>query len=263
MSALAAIGLDVRLGRRDVLAGIDLAIAARSLVGLIGPNGAGKTTLIRALLSLVAPTRGRVTLDGREVAAMPAPERARAMAYLPQGADVAWPLAVADVVALGRLPFGGARDASEDEAVERALAATGISELRARRAGTLSGGERARVMLARALAGEPRVLLADEPVAALDPYHQLAVMELLAERARLGASIVVVLHDLNLAARFCDRLVLLDRGRIVGDGVPEAVLTEASLAETYQVTAAMGRHDGVLTVLPWRRLPDAAGRSAP
>jgi iron complex transport system ATP-binding protein len=142
------------------------------------------------------------------------------------------------------------------------MSSIGVGHLAQRNMHELSGGERARVMLARALAGEPAVLLADEPVAALDPYHQLGVMELLVTRARSGSAVVVVMHDLTLAARFCDRLVLLDQGRVVGDGPPAAVLSPAALAATYQVEAVVGQHEGALTILPWRRLGDHGDDSA-
>ena len=261
MSMLAARALAISLGARRILDGVDLQLAPGALVGLVGPNGAGKTTLLRAMLGLVRPDRGAVLIDGAPLHAMDARARARLVAYLPQGGEPAWPLAVADLVSLGRLPHGEGRvgrDAGGSAAVARAMEETGIAHLAARSAASLSGGERARALLARVLAGEPRILLADEPVAALDPYHQLAVMELLAARARAGSAVLVVLHDLNLAARFCDRLVMLDSGRVVGDGAPEAVLTEAALARTYGIAATIGRHDGVLTVLPWQRLSDEA-----
>ncbi len=259
MTALSAHGLHVRLGTQDVLKGVDLEIGAGAVVGLIGPNGAGKTTLLRTLLGLVTAERGRICLDGRDILAVPAQERARAIAYLPQGGTVAWSLCVSDMVSLGRLPYegrGASGDAGGGDAVERAMSATGVSHLARRNVQALSGGERARVMLARALAGNPAVLLADEPVAALDPYHQLAVMELLVARARSGSAVVVVMHDLTLAARFCDRLILLDQGRVVGDGPPAAVLSPAALAATYQVEALVGQYEGALTILPWRRLGD-------
>ena len=257
MTTLSAHGLHVHLGPQAVLKGIDLEIGADAVIGLIGPNGAGKTTLLRSLLGLIAAERGRVCLDGRNILAVPAAERARSIAYLPQGGTVAWSLCVSDVVSLGRLPFEGrgtTPHAAGTDPVERAMAATGVSHLGRRNVHELSGGERARVMLARALAGDPAVLLADEPVAALDPYHQLAVMELLVSRARSGRAVIVVMHDLALAARFCDRLILLDEGRVVGDGPPATVLGPAALAATYKVEAVMGQHEGALTILPWRRL---------
>lgn len=257
MTMLTAQGLHVSLGGQGVLKGVDLAVSAGTVVGLIGPNGAGKTTLLRTLLGLVRPSQGQVSLNGRPLGKVPPRERAQTMAYLPQGGTVAWSLDVMDLVSLGRLPHqsgGGRGDAEGGDAVARAMAATGIEHLARRSVQDLSGGERARVMLARALGGEPAVLLADEPVAALDPYHQLAVMELLVARARAGVAVVVVMHDLGLAARFCDRLVLLNEGRVVGNGAPAAVLMPGALAKTYQVEAVVGQHEGALTIIPWRRL---------
>jgi len=257
MTALTTHDLHVCLGQQEVLSGVDMAVNPGAVLGLIGPNGAGKTTLLRTLLGLVTPAQGRVCLDGHAISDVPAGERARRIAYLPQGGTVAWSLSVTDLVSLGRLPHqvrGASPDAGGADAVEQAMASTGVSHLARRAVHELSGGERARVLLARALAGNPAVLLADEPVAALDPYHQLGVMELLVARARSGSAVVVVMHDLTLAARFCDRLLLLDQGRVVGDGAPADVLSPAALAETYQVEAVVGQHEGALTILPWRRL---------
>ena len=178
------------------------------------------------------------------------------VAYLAQGGAVHWPLTVERIVALGRLPRLSAFERISEvdrEATEAAMARTDVSHLRDRSVTTLSGGERARVMIARALAGEPQVLLADEPVAALDPYHQLQVMEFLAEFAEDGAAVLVVLHDLTLAARFCDRLVLIDAGRPVAEGPPEEVLSAENLRETYHVEAELGRRQGEPFVVPWSR----------
>ena len=258
MSALLAVeGLRVALGGRPVVDGIDLDVAAGEMVGLIGPNGAGKTTLVRAAAGLLAPEAGGVAVAGRPIGEHPRRALARLLAYLPQGAECHWPVTVARVVALGRLPHLGPwrrPSPGDDAAIGRALAAAEVAHLAGRRVDALSAGERTRVMLARALATEPRLLLADEPVAALDPYHQLHVMELLRRRAGEGAGVLVVLHDLALAARFCDRLVLMRAGRRLAEGPPEAVLTEERLAEAYAVEATYGRRDGALYLLPWRRL---------
>ncbi len=261
MSALLAVrGLRVPLGGRTVVDGVDLAVGEGEMVGLIGPNGAGKTTLLRAAAGLLAPSAGEIAVAGRPIGRHPRRALARLLAYLPQGGDCHWPVTAARVVALGRLPHLGPwrrPSPADDAAIRRALAAADVGHLAGRRVDALSAGERTRVMLARALATEPRLLLADEPVAALDPYHQLHVMELLRRRAAAGAGVLVVLHDLALAARFCDRLVLMRAGRRLAEGPPETVLTAARLAEAYAVEAAYGRRDGAMYLVPWRRLDGA------
>jgi len=255
VSVLAATGVSVTLGGREVVRGVTAEVRGGELVGLLGPNGAGKSTLVRALAGLLAPDAGRVTLDGIDIADRPRRALARTLAYLPQGAQVHWPVAVERLVALGRLPHLSAwqRPRGTDRAaVDAALRAADIEDLRGRPATELSGGEAARVLLARVLAAEPGVLLADEPVAALDPRHQLALMELLHSRAARGTAVMVVLHDLGLAARFCDRLVLMHEGRVLREGVPEHVLSPEALAEAYGVEARIERRNGTLSVTPWR-----------
>ncbi|WP_019831541.1 ABC transporter ATP-binding protein [Sphingomonas sp. PR090111-T3T-6A] len=248
--------LDVALGDRRVLTGIDAGMEGGGLIGVIGPNGAGKSTLARAMLGLLKPLSGRVLLDGAEVGTLRPADRARAIAYLPQGQTLHWPLSVERLVALGRMPHlapFSRLSAADTAAIEAAMVATGTLDLRARDATELSGGERARVMLARALAVEAQALIADEPLASLDPSHQMEMMELLAERARAGMLVVVVLHDLTMAARFCDRLLLLSQGLLVADGPPEAVLTDAALAEVYGITAWRGAADGTPLLVPLGR----------
>jgi iron complex transport system ATP-binding protein len=252
--------LAVVLGARRVLQGIDLRLEPGCLTALIGPNGAGKTTLLRAMAGLVRPSAGEVALNGAAVARMRASERARAIAYLPQGGGVAWPLPVASVVALGRLPHGEKPDHLPTEgrtAVNVALRSVGLEGFETRPATSLSGGEHARMLLARALATQAPVLLADEPVAALDPRHQLIVLDVLKAHARAGATVVAILHDLNLAARFADRIVLLDQGKIEASGSPEAVMTEARLASSFGIRAKIGTEGGHLLVVPQSPLPNA------
>ncbi len=255
MSVLAAADVSVTLGGREVLREVSMAARGGEMVGLLGPNGAGKSTLVRVMAGLLAPEAGRVTLDGDVLAERPRRALARTLAYLPQGAQVHWPVAVERLVALGRLPHLSAWQrarGADRAAVDDALRATDIEDLRHRPATELSGGEAARVLLARVLAAEPAVLLADEPVAALDPRHQLALMELLHARAAGGTAVLVVLHDLGLAARFCDRLVLMHEGRVLRDGTPEHVLSPEALAEAYGVEARIERRDGMLSVTPLR-----------
>jgi iron complex transport system ATP-binding protein len=245
--------LAVRFGDATILRDVGLSLRAGQIVGLIGPNGAGKTTLLRVLADLVAPSAGSVRYDGRTRREIRRNELARRLSFLAQGSDVHWPLRVEHIVGLGRLPhrrpFAG-MSAEDHAAVERALTAADIGGLRLRTPSTLSGGERMRVLLARALAVEAEMLFADEPVAALDPLHQLRIMHLLRSTAHAGAGVVVVLHDLTLAARFCDRIVMLAGGRILLDG-PPSQLTDDLIAKTYGVASFRGEHGGQPFILPW------------
>ncbi|SUS08653.1 iron-dicitrate transporter subunit; ATP-binding component of ABC superfamily; KpLE2 phage-like element [Candidatus Defluviicoccus seviourii] len=255
---LSARGVTVSLGGHTVLDGIDLSVPEGAVTGLIGPNGAGKTTLLRAMAGVLPIASGGITLDNRALADWPRRDRARLIAYLPQGAPCSWPMDVRRIVALGRLPHLAPwrRPTARDEAaIEDALAAADVRHLAQRTVLTLSGGERARVMLGRALAVRPRVLLADEPVAGLDPEHQLRVMALLREQAAGGVAIIVTLHDLTLAARFCNRLVVLDHGHIAAEGPPEAVLTPPILASVFSVRAEHGHRGGQSFVIPWDVVP--------
>ncbi|WP_448585144.1 ABC transporter ATP-binding protein [Thermaurantiacus sp.] len=227
----------VRAGR-TILDAVSVELPPGGVTVILGPNGAGKTTLVATLAGILVPDRGSVTLDGMPVAAMRPAERARAIGLLPQGGTVAWNLTVETVVALGRLPhrrpFAGPSPL-DAAAVERAMAATHVAHLARRRVATLSGGERARVLLARALAGGPRILLADEPMQNLDPRHQLEVAELLQGVASRGAAVGVVLHDLPLARRMADRAILVAGGRCIAGGPAHEVLAPDRLEATFGV----------------------------
>lgn len=247
---LDATGLTLMRGPVTILHDVSCRARPGEVVGLIGPNGAGKTSLLRALCGLEPVAAGRITYGGRTAPEIGRAGFGRTLAYLPQGGRIHWPLKVVEVVALGRLPHGAV---GLEAAVARAMEAADVTALRHRTAGSLSGGERARVLLARALAVEAPILLADEPIAALDPFHQLQVMEVLRATARAGACVVTVLHDLTLAARFCDRLLLLDGGRVAAEGPPADVLQPKRLAAIYGVEVETGSRHGETFILPWRR----------
>jgi len=253
MVTLTIEALRVALGPAEVLHGIDATISAGALVGVIGPNGAGKSTLARAITGLISPSAGRVTLDGTDVSALSRAGLARRIAYLPQGQTIHWPLTVERLVALGRLPHlapFSAISAADRAAIDRAMDRADIGSLAGRIVTELSGGERARVLIARALAVEAPALVVDEPLAALDPGHQLQLMGLLKAEALSGSLVVAVLHDLAMAARFCDRLILIHRGRLIADGVPDAVLTPEHLRDCYGIRAWTGAIEGQPVVLP-------------
>lgn len=251
-------GLRVALRAREVLRGLDLAARPGELTAIIGPNGAGKTTLLRALAGLLHPAEGTVRLDNRPLAAWEPAALARTLAYLPQERTVHWALSARAVVALGRLPhraLGAGPSAADAAAVESALAAMDAAHLADRPVPEMSGGERARVLVARALAQEPAVLLADEPAAGLDPAHQLALFRHFTTLAGAGRTVIVALHDLSLAARFCHSIVLVQGGRTVASGAPPEVLTIEHLAAVYGIRARYATLDGVPVVLPLDLLP--------
>ncbi|MDP2086752.1 MAG: ABC transporter ATP-binding protein [Gemmobacter sp.] len=244
MTLLHLDGLTVRRGACPVVEGVSLSVAAGEFVGLIGPNGAGKTTLLRAALGLLAHG-GRSSLSALPVAA-----RARAAAFLPQAREVAWPVSVETLVALGRVPHGSGLSAADRMAVDRALRRMGLEAFRARDALGLSGGELARVLIARVLAQEAPLVLADEPVAGLDPASQIRTMQVFADLAREGRGVVASVHDLGLAARHCTRLVLMAKGRVVADGTPGAVLTAGNLATVFGIRAWLAEVEGGPVVVP-------------
>ena len=230
---------------RPLVADLDLDVARGELVGILGANGAGKSTLARLLLGLLRPAVGQIAIDGRDLLHVAPRERARLVAAVLQDEPLEFPFTALEVVLMGRRarlgPFGFEADA-DLAAAERAMRDTGVVDLAARPMSELSGGERKRVLLARALAQETPALILDEPAAALDVRHQLELFELLAARKRAGAAVVVVVHDLNLAAQWCDRVALLVAGAPAVVGGVDDVLTEARLRAAFGVEVAIGAH---------------------
>jgi len=246
----------------SILANADLTLSAGELVGLIGPNGAGKSSLLRMMAGLQQPDSGQIYLTSQHdqqqlLNDFSGRERAQLLAYLPQQETPAWPLHVEHLVGLGRAPWHkpmSGKSSRDKQAIEHALNITELQPLRQRIVTTLSGGELQRALLARVFAGEPHIILADEPIAALDPYHQLHVMELLAEHAQQGGAVLAALHDLSLAARFCSRLVLLHHGKIIADGQPIDVLTTENLEQVYGISAYVDCRDDGVVIIPRKRV---------
>lgn len=224
--------LTARRGRQTVLEGASLTVTAGEVVGVVGPNGAGKTSLLRAGLGLLPATAGKARLSGRALAALKPDERAKLVGYLPQDRRVAWSLPARMVAALGASELSAV---AADALALECLARVGAADLADRGVLDMSGGERARVLLARLLATRAPLLVADEPVAGLDPDAQLLTLDLLRAEAAKGAAVVVTLHDLGLAARSCDRIVVVDHGRIVAEGLPRAALSRFILSHVFRL----------------------------
>jgi iron complex transport system ATP-binding protein len=254
VALLSARGLGVTLSRRVVLKDVSLALSPGHLVALVGPNGAGKTTLLRALAGLI-PSDGDVEIGGDTLSSLSLRERAKRFGYLPQGHVVHWPLPARDIVALGRYPHGAtdpARLSPKDaDAVLRAMQAVDVMEFSERRVTELSGGERSRVALARVLAVEAPVILADEPTASLDPRHQIDVMNNLRTIADKGVLVIVVTHDLGLAARFADHVLVLREGRLVSQGAPTEALSEQVMADVFRISAYRAEYQREAVIVPW------------
>jgi iron complex transport system ATP-binding protein len=251
-AALVLRDVSVRLGGRIVVDRISLDIHAGEFAILVGPNGAGKTTLLRAMAGLV-PVEGSVLIEARPAATFTGPERGRKIAYLAQAGEIHWPVPTRDVVALGRLPFGASAQrlgAADRAAIAEALAACDLGAIASRRVTELSGGEKARVLLARALAVEAPLLLLDEPVAAFDPAHQIAAMRTLADLAASGRSVIAVLHDLSLALRFATKLILMGHGRLADIGSPAEIVARRALDAVFGVAFATGEIEGTRVLVP-------------
>ena len=253
MSMLSCTGLRVAFGGRAVLGGIELALKPGAVTAIVGANGAGKSTLLACFAGLRAPDAGSVRLDGVSVKDLPRRQFAQRLALLPQTPEIAWEVDVRTLVGLGRIPFSGARGLGsiDTAAIDRAMAAAAVTAFADRIVTTLSGGERARVMIARALAGEPEWLLADEPLAGLDPAHQIDIANLFQVLAAQGAGVVVTLHDLTMALRMADRVIVLAEAVAIADGAPGVVLTPAVLRDAYGIEAVVvaGRAGAIVDVV--------------
>lgn len=264
MTAIVLENVTVVLGGRAVVDGIDLTVAEGEWLALIGPNGAGKTTLLRAIARLV-PFAGSIALQGRPTNAMRRTELSRLVAVVPQDPSTPPWMTVGEYVLLGRTPHLGrlAKEGKRDrEAAARALARLDLLGFGERRLGTLSGGEKQRAVVARALAQEARIVLLDEPTAALDIGHQQQALELLDMlRRESGLTLIAAMHDLTLAAHYADRMVLLDAGRVAADGTPREVLTESLIDRHYDATIRIVTLDGKIAVVPSRATAQSLERT--
>lgn len=252
MTLLAVSNLRASLGGRPVIRDVSLTVAPGDFIGLIGPNGAGKSTLLRAIMGLI-PSSGAIRLNDADSHALDSAQRAKLAAYVAQARDVAWAMPVEAVVALGRAPHlarFAPPSAADRTKINEAMQRMDIAGFTERPVTELSGGELARVLIARALAQDTPLLLADEPTAGLDPAHQIALMQTFSELAAQGRSVIASTHDLGLAARWCSRLLLIQNGRLVADGPPRAVLTPERLRVVYGVEAHFDEAGGRPVVLP-------------
>lgn len=246
MTVLGAHAVRVQIDGAILLEDCSCTLERGRMLGICGPNGAGKSTLLRVLAGLLAPATGHVSCGGRPLPALPPRERALRLGYLAQNPDLAWPITVRELAALGRFPHTGEPAATAATAIDKALRTLGLHAFAGRNAQTLSGGERTRAHLARLLAGAHDFMLADEPTAALDPNNQLEVLALLKTLARDGLGIAIVLHELPLAAQFCDQLLVLHGGRVAAAGAPADILTPALLAEVFQIRGVWDAGSGML-----------------
>lgn len=244
---ISARNVTLALGGQAVLDGVTADFAKGGVIAIVGPNGAGKSTLLACLAGLRHPDSGAVTLDGAAVAAMPGRQRAGRIAFLAQTPEIAWDVDVRAFVGLGRTPHLGAFGPSAEDraAIDDAIAAASLERFVDRAVTRLSGGERARALIARGLAGQTDWLLADEPLTGLDPGHALDALALFRRMAHdQGKGVIVTLHDLNLAARFADRVLVLNEGRLVVDGAPDTALTPETLSDVYGVVVRLHGGEG-------------------
>lgn len=252
---VAARGVVAELGGTTILRGVDITVRAGEIVALVGPNGAGKSTLFGVLAGDLSPVAGAVEVNGRPIASWSAVELAQRRAVMPQAASVTFPFRVRDVVMMARAPWAGTdADEHDDALVDAAIAAADMSPFATRRFVSLSGGEKARVAFARTLAQDSQLLLLDEPTASLDVRHQELLLGVVRKQAEAGAGVIVVLHDLSLAAAYADRIAVMKQGQIVADGPPLQVCTPATLSDVYECEMAVIPHPGTgeLLITPVR-----------
>ncbi|MEL6361049.1 MAG: ABC transporter ATP-binding protein [Pseudomonadota bacterium] len=238
-SILSCQNVTLTLDRALIVEGLDFSAQKQELIGLVGPNGAGKSTLVRALAGVLAPAKGRIFLNDKDVYQTRLRERARTLSYLPQQPDVHWDMSIETVIALGRFAYGETTKLSSEgkSAIDGAISKMDLEDLRHRRASTLSGGEQARMHMARTLASGAPLIIADEPVTALDPKYQLSVMSALHEHTCHGGTCIVAIHDLRLARQFCTRIMVLSEQSLVLDGTPDDILETDALADIYSLNA--------------------------
>lgn len=256
MTLISVHGLSLKLQNSFLLQDINFQLHAGEIVGLIGPNGAGKSSLLKILAKLQSHYSGRYCLNGLDIKNYSPKTLAKLLGYLAQGTTIHWPLSARKIVEMGRLPHMGylsSLQKNDAMAIQKAIERSEITDFVDRPVTTLSGGEKMRVLLARLFAGEPTVILADEPTAALDPYHQLHVMELLREHAHQGGTVLVVLHDLNHAAQFCDRLLVLDQGKLVADATMPDLLQSKILQDVYRIDLSVFHENKRAFIAPRQR----------
>ncbi|MGM0590020.1 MAG: heme ABC transporter ATP-binding protein [Halobacteriota archaeon] len=259
--------VSVRLGDVDAVREVSATVERGQFVGVVGPNGAGKTTLLRTLTAALTPRTGRVRIEGEDVHARSSRAVSRKVAVVPQDTSLTFDFEVREIVSMGRTPYLsrlGRRTRADDEAVERAMEQTRVARFATRPISEISGGERQRVLLARALAQDTPLLLLDEPTASLDINHQIRTFELVRELLGEDKTVLAAIHDLNLAAHYCDELLLLGDGRLLASGTPATVLTEANLERAFGTRAVVSRHPVTgsvyVTALPEVSRKSAAGR---
>ncbi|MCP4492012.1 MAG: ABC transporter ATP-binding protein [Gammaproteobacteria bacterium] len=259
MSLLSGLDLGFQIENISILKGIDIEVNGGEMVGLIGPNGAGKSTLLRLLTCVEKACSGEIFYGEINVRQISAEQRARFIGYLVQTAQAYWPLSVEKAVGLGRIPhqkWWQHSSREDQEKIYQAMQVTETLAYRNRIVSTLSGGEHTLVMLARIFATDPQIIFADEPVAALDPYHQLHVMEILRNHSNNDRAAVVVLHDLSLASRFCDRLYIINHGELYESGAPDKIMTAENIAKVYGVETKIVHDAEGVSVMPVSRLED-------